>query len=137
MSFNRISGLIVTTLLAWPAPSWASALDLPGARELTLEEAAGRSVLSIYANGRVIAENSTSSAQRSQSDRVTVIVDGILMELPYGVVVGQIRNGTFVVVSGWSATLMWDTGLFGESVDCSQQPFHPDCLRGGGGAPGL
>ena len=100
-----------------------------GAEAVTLKQAMGNDIIAgQLADGvtwHAADSEDLSSQESSSSDRVVVIVDGILMELPYSVVIGMIRNGTFIVQYGsWTIDLTGDVG----EVDCERQIYHPLCL---------
>ena len=112
----RILGkaLFICALFALPAPAaradagsggWQPPASLPGATLVPLDEADGRTVLVLRrAPGRTDEAPTPAPADRTSDaiQNVTVIIDGVLMDLPYWVVATQIRNGTFIVIGPWT-----------------------------------
>ena len=87
-----------------PACGWQAPVDLVGARLLPMGEAQGREALLLQ---RLAPPSSSvpppaDVAARSTTETMTVVVDGMIMELPFWVVEGQIRNGTFIVIGRWT-----------------------------------
>ena len=117
---------VVNEFIRWPRIF--ETLTSAGAQAITRKQAMGKDIISAQLADTITLNvpdtGNTSSPQSSSSATVVVVVDGILMEMPYWVVIGLIRNVTFIVLPGsWTIDLMGDVG----AVDCEDQPFHPLC----------
>jgi len=90
------------------ADGWQPPAALAGATLVPLDQAEGRTALILRrtdAAPGTPASGAPVAKMADGSEMITVIVDGVVMELPRWVVEGQIRNGVFIVIGRW--TIQW------------------------------
>ncbi|MEL7450468.1 MAG: hypothetical protein AAFN78_14745 [Pseudomonadota bacterium] len=130
------AGLLLMAAAALPAAASASPIDLRGdlcenRRPFNLNDVIARGdfvdvVRNLWGKGGVTVSLEEIEAMRDASkagDRQTVVVDGILMELPAHVIEGMIRNGTFIPVYP-GTTIPIDRDDWGHELPCWG---NPDC----------